>query len=567
MHSESYDWSHGSVDLTSAFELDHLPIINETGVPVSEEEIRDAMRRSPELAALEEWASSMRGTDARTKRRGGLLDRDRYVVSDQIYEQFRLAAHAAEHDDNVSGVIESTENLALAKMTMDASDPDEENIWNQIAADLDLDARLREMWREMFIYSQVVCAVWWGKKTYTVKGTTEKGNKKRLTREVYVPTGMTMLDPLKVVPVGNFFFNQEQLAYVADREEGQMIQAVLDGTREDQFIGQLMLKKYKPSDAEVRKFSQWGLDRLASDRIFLLNPEMVFRHTETRAQYKPFAPVRMKSIFELLDRKAQLSAQDRAFLVGGTNFIVLITKGSDDKPASQAEINALHSYARVMAQIPFLVGDHRLDIKIIAPPQEQVLKAERYNSIDARITARLYNMLLTGNYAAGAKGDDSIKLSRVVGQGLSGRRHMLKRTLEKEIWKRVVERNPDAFSDLPDLRFIPKHITMEFDANFATFYLEIRQNREISRETFLSEFDIDQEQEAQRLEREADLYDDIFQSAVPFDSPEHQVAGGEAPADPGAPAAQKAAGRAGGGNKNGGGAAPNTGQGKKKEQA
>lgn len=38
----------------------------------------------------------------------------------------------------------------------------------------------------------------------------------------------------------------------------------------------------------------------------------------------------MKSIFELLDLKQQLRQMDRAHLIGGSNFIVLMTMGDKD---------------------------------------------------------------------------------------------------------------------------------------------------------------------------------------------------------------------------------------------
>jgi hypothetical protein len=42
-------------------------------------------------------------------RRGGLFDRDRYVTPERTWDQMRVAYHAAETDDVVSGVLESTE--------------------------------------------------------------------------------------------------------------------------------------------------------------------------------------------------------------------------------------------------------------------------------------------------------------------------------------------------------------------------------------------------------------------------------------------------------------------------
>src|SRR5438094_251437 len=80
--------------------------------------------------------------------------------------QMRMAYDAAESDDVVSSVVEATEALAFSKMGVTTEDEDEEDIWNQICADLDMDARLREIWRELFVVSQCYVAVWWDRKSY-----------------------------------------------------------------------------------------------------------------------------------------------------------------------------------------------------------------------------------------------------------------------------------------------------------------------------------------------------------------------------------------------------------------
>jgi hypothetical protein len=93
----------------------------------------------PEVAALVTWTKTASGGSGRG-RLGGLFERDRYVTPHSIFDQFRVAHDAAENDDVVSGIIESTESLAFSKMGFLAEDEDEEDIWNQIASDIDLDS-------------------------------------------------------------------------------------------------------------------------------------------------------------------------------------------------------------------------------------------------------------------------------------------------------------------------------------------------------------------------------------------------------------------------------------------
>ena len=115
----------------------------------------------------------------------------------------------------------------------------------------------------------------------------------------------------------------------------------------------------------------------------------------------------------------------------------------------------------------------------------------------------------------------------------------------------------------PKLRFAPRSIALDFDAAFASFLLQLREDSELSRETILSMFDLDQAEEAMFLEREGELYDDIFQTQVPFSTPNPRNGDPQQqPVDqPDVNQQRRQGGRRGGGNRNGGGRAPGSGQG------
>lgn len=535
-------------------------VINESGVS-TDGVIAAVMDQHPEMAALVRWGIN---TQARS---GSLFERDIYTTPEKIFDQFRTAHYALENDDIVSGVCDSTESLAFGKLDFEAEEEDEEDVWNQIAADIDLDGRLREMWRELFTVSQFYCAIWWGKKSYTVRGKTDQGVKRKRTfRNLRVPLALTLIDPLKVIPVGNFLFNQEQLVYIADKNEGNQIDQAMTSPGLDPTLSQLIMGKYEPSFDEMRSLNEIaGGAGISGRNLYLLNPKSVWRHGLTRPQFQRFSSVRMKSVFELLDLKHQLRQMDRAHLIGGTNFIVLVTKGSDQIPARPEEIANLQAQVRTVARVPVIVGDHRLKVEIVTPKLDSTLQPERYNGLDARITARLYLMFLTGNFSAGARGDDSIKLARVVARGLQSRRHMLRRGLEQYLIRPTVDQN-DELTSQAKLRFHPKRIDLDFDPALASYYLDLRDRGDMSRESVLDEVDISQVDEARKRQREQDRYDKVFvPTNVPFSGQAGPGGGGQGnngtPNNTGGPADPKAAGRTMGGLRNGGGAAPGTGQG------
>ncbi len=528
-------------------------ILNETEVSTSD--VMSALSgHSPEMAAIARWA----GESTRPKTASSLFERDRYVTPHNIFDQFRTAYDAVQHDDIVAGIGELTENLALGWLGFDADEGDESDIFAQVAEDIDLDARIREMWRDRYAISQGYVAVFWGQKKYKARGSTPEGNKRRKEYNIVCPIGMTVLDPLKIVPVGNFMWGQERLAYYANRGEAEMIDNVLAAENStDLTVTSLIEKPYEPDTSERTFMSDNKID---STRLFLLKPESVFRHYDTKPAYERFAYVRMKSVFELLDLKHQLRAADRSVLMGASNFIILVKKGDDKRPAKQGEIANLQSQVRTVARVPVIVGDHRLSIEIITPKADNTVKPERYNTLDSRLTARLAGILQTGNYAAGASGDDSLKLAKMISRSLEANRASLIRTIRQNILLPMLKRN-DAFkSQDVTMHFHPKRIALDFDPSVSIMLQDLRDRGDLSRESHLDELGYDQDNEARKKTREKESgLDDVFKpSFVPFSQNQNPA---DTPND-GTPAPQdpKQAGRRQGGLNNGGGAGPGSGK-------
>jgi hypothetical protein len=448
--------------------------------------------------------------------------------------------------------------------------------------------------------SQLYAVTWWGTRSYKVRGTSDQGVKRKKTYEnLTVPLGISLLDPTKVVPVGNLMFNQEQLAYIADRTEIDMLDAaVLNDPTADPISRQIILGKYAPLDMERRRLTREGIN---ADWLYLMNPKYVWRHTLTHSQYERFANVRMKGCFEILDLKHQLRQMDRAHLIGGTNFIILIRKGTDHLPAKPEEINQLRGQVTMVSQMPILVGDHRLAVEIVTPKQDMSLSTDKYSVLDARLTTRLWGMFLVHGGSGQPRSDDSVKLAMAISRSLEARRQGLRRRLERQVVVPTVLANP-GLETVPSLRFHPSRIELNFDPATQTFIQDARDRGDLSRDSYLAELDFDQEWEAVKREREKRDYDDIFtMTNVPFSAPGpgHAVPVGpggkpneepegtatNAPAAPVPPhshapdgtpvalpaaptpagttkSAKRSAGRNLGGNRSGGGAAPGTGQGK-----
>ena len=473
----------------------------------------------PVQRALASWAEDMQGQGRGRGRDRSIFDRNKFVTPGRIYEQMAMAEEAMD-DDVVGGVYDTSEAMAFKKMTMQCKDPDQRDVWNQIAKDINLDAYLRMIFRELFKVSQYYGIVWWGTNTYKVRGKGES-RERRKTFTISSPVGVGILDPTRVVPVGNTLFGGYSLAWIADEGELELFTKVKDRVLDDQVIAQIIAGKYTPSAAEGKKLQTEGVP---IDRLFLLNPDNTWRGTLTKATYERWARLRMKSIFTLLDMKHQLREMDRAFLLGGINFIVLVKKGTDALPVKKAsEVTMVADQMRSQSKSSVIVSDHRLEIEIITPDLDHILASDKWGVLDDRIRLRLWGSIAppseTGNT------ESQVTLAKVVGLGIENRRHMLKRDIELAIIDATQNRN-DELTEPASIEYAPRRLDLLFDPQVASIFQEIRDRGDLSRKTLLEEFGFDVDMERQRREEEKPD-DKTFEPVnVPFDSPDKTTPSG-----------------------------------------
>lgn len=515
------------------------PVVNQTGLDTSVIMEDPGVKRLH--AELSRWADETRDHG----RRANMFDRRVFTPPDSVYHEIKAARKAVESDDIVSGVAEITESFAFQGVKWESENPDDSDVFNQMAADQNLDAVLRRMWREEFTASQVVIAVVWGWKEYTIRGrmtppkdkkqnpdgsfrfevpvddngVRRKGPKRKKKVRVWCPVDIRVLDSAKIVPIQSGPLGQERLAWQATEWEIDTFQLVQDGTKLDVMMSEFYLGTYTPDPDEDEHLRKLGVD---TGRLLELNPKYVQRHTLTKADYERFADVRLKSCFALLDLKQQLLASDRAALVGSANYILLVKKGSKDEPAQQSEIDNLKSSYSVLARLPVIISDHRLSIEIVAPKVDLTLNQEKYDVVDTRLMSRLIGTLSLGS--RGQRNETNLTISHAIAKNLENRRHMMKRFLERMIARAVVQdpRNEGIFEDEPNLVFTPRVVSLGYDSALMQAILSLRTQREVSRETILEYMGLNQTTEAMRMEVEGEIFDDIFKTRQPFDSPAGQ---------------------------------------------
>ncbi len=554
-----------------------IAIMNATDLP--NEQVLGSMREIS--TALTEWLTSISGPTRRS-RVAGMLDRNAYVLPSNPLQAMALAREAVASDDIIGGTCDVTEGLIWQGVKWEGEEADDVDVFNQNAADVNLDAYLRAAYRELYTCSQVVTASWWEQKTYTVRGFNppekadppkpdpltgiapppempKRGQRRRKKYSVYVPTQLTILDSLKVIPVGNRLWGGDRLAWHGTAEEMEIWDSGLDSpSTQDPTFGQLILGRYTPSRDEAVELTQLGVD---PKNLLELNPIRVWRHTMTRPSYARWPDVMLKRTFRLLDLKQQLRDADRVALIGAANYILLVRKGDKDAPAYQDEIDHLEQRFKVLAKLPIIVSDHRLQIDIITPATDFTIAREKYDVLDSRLLAATLGAFSLGSTGTAGNAQTVLTMGRMVGRLLESRRHMLKRAVEERLAQAICDLNPDTFEGgPPNLAFTPRQVQLDNDPQIIQMVMALRAQNELSRESALEFAGFDQGVEADRRRYEAEAgLDDIFKTAIPFNSPANNAVPGQNPANPpgkqgGRPAGggQPSKNPTGGGNTTGG---------------
>jgi len=541
----------------------NFEVINETDIAI------DQLMESKQMAVLQRELTKWAGMGRETARssygpshgnQSNMFDRTAYTPPNNTYSEFRAAKLALDTDDIVSGVAETTEGFAFQGVKWESADADITDVFNQMAGELDLDGLLRAQWRELFVYSQFVTAEQWEYREYTVRGKgptprekqvdafgnetfvpvldnqgrAVKGKKRKKTYRIFAPVRVRLLDSARIVPVLAGPLNDEVLALQATDHEINNFNSVLNGEKVDITVSQMFTGLAELSYDESLRVQRLGVD---PDKLLELNPLYVRRHTLTRSDYERFAHVRLKSCFQLLDMKRQLLASDRAALVGSANYILLIKKGDKDKPATRQEMMNLQTNYKVMARLPVIISDHRLSVEIVAPKIDLTLQQDKYDVIDTRLMSRLLGTLSLGG--RGQRNETNVTISYAVARGMENRRHMMKRFIERMMSHDVVNHpnNVGLFDEEPNLVFTPRNVNLGFDAQMMQAMLSLRTQREMSRETMLESVGLNESTEAMRMELEAEMYDDVFKTRVPYASPVNNQMG-----QPDQPAGQSGSG-------------------------
>lgn len=503
-----------------------LPQGPQRGVIVNETNLPDAQVRHAIETLFEEHASVLGvspGNSFSSYSNGGgsLLARAKFQTPKNVLEEIILARDLAERDDDVASTIGMMLAMAFGEGMMHTHE-DEVTValFDKIAKHTNLDLSFQEIYRELLIASQVVTVALFTRTELQIK---PQGADRSRTRDIIAPLiGVLPSEQIRVLDDDTF--RTGTLAYkpATGAQEQWLREFFAPATspgrkaemrRENPVLTSLLVEQRILEGEDTQGFMAVDQpDPAYGNEVYVLNPRMVDRSTFPKGAAKYPRPL-MTRDFSLLEAKRLLNIMDHALLQGGSNFLVVAKKGSDERPAMPEEISNLHQVVRRASASGVIIGDHRLSIEIITPDLEELLNAQKRGMLGRKIATALLRLPAFSEEKGG--GQAVLKDAEIVSRVIHSDRRLVRRHVENNIYDDVVERNPTQFQSGPASIWFPK-IVLQGLQYFTDLVLKLRDRGDISRRSAVQAggFDYDAEVQARRREKPDDRI--MTAPVVPF---------------------------------------------------
>jgi hypothetical protein len=452
---------------------------------------------------------------------GSLLARSKYRTPSTVFEEIALARDMAERDDDVGAAMGMMLAVAFADgMQHQHRDEVVLELFNEVARHADMDGIFNELYREWLISGQVNTATVFTQEQFSFQ---PQGADRARSRTIIAPLiGILPAELIRVID--NDMFRTGTLAYrpANGHQERWLREFFAPDTspgrkaemrQQDPVLTTLLIDKIEQKASDYSLFFDDSDDPCTGNDLYLLNPRYVRRSTMPKGAWKYPRPPLTRD-FALLEAKRLLNLMDYALLQGGSNFLVVAKKGSDQRPALPEEVTNLHEMLKRATRTGVLIGDHRLNIEIITPNLKELLSPEKRKLLGRKLANALLRLPDIGPEDPGTEGAKDALL--LAAQVITNDRRALRRHVENNIYDEVRKRN-ESLDGAAGIWF-PK-IILQGAQFFTDMVLSLRDRGDISRRSAVqvAGFDYDAEVQARRREKPDDQV--MTPAAVPFSSP------------------------------------------------
>lgn len=451
---------------------------------------------------------------------GSMLARTPFRTPRSVMEEVKLARSVADTDDDIGAIIGEMIAIAFGEGVVNQHrDETTLEFYNQMTGPtgMDLVSVFEEMYRELLIAGQVTTLTLFGRKRmqyYPLKSEVP------VQAQLQVPiVGVLPAEHLRVVT--NDIMGQGQLAYhVTDNNMKAWLDEYLDPRTPGQRRAIMAMQEPVAAAVFTGKFQVPLSDSDPESRglvLYTLNQSMVKRTTLPKGA-SPYPRPLLTRNFALLEAKRLLNVMDYALLQGGTNYIVVVKKGTDNLPAQPGEVDNLIEQARHASRSGVLVGDHRLNVEIITPNLTELLNPNKRKLLGRKLKMGLMRQSEevpgdTGNQGA-------VNEMELTARVISSDRAKLIRHAQATFYDDTATRNRSTFRMGAPSIWAPK-IVLNNVAVFWQNLLQARDRGDIPRRWIVEALGYDYDAAIAERERELARGDDevLTPGSVPFSNP------------------------------------------------
>lgn len=446
-----------------------------------------------------------------------------------VIEEIVFCRDLAERDDDVGPAIDAI--IAAAYKDGFQNQHEDEQVahaFDEMTEDNQLRRVLKEMHREWLISGQVNTATLYVRGQYEIR---PEGVSRVLTRDLATPL-IAVLPAESIRIVGDDSFFKGTLAYAPqDQLANWLREFFADSTTAAR-------KRVMGQQYPVRAAMFVGVTAAAyNDQdlfttgmpLYLLNPDIVHRTTMPKGEWKYPRPPLTRNL-PLLEAKRLLNVMDFALLQGATNYIVVVKKGSDQRPALPVELTNLEGVVKRAARSGVLVGDHRLSVEVVQPDLDKLLNPDTRQMVGRKLALAL---LRVPEFSADETGQGVEAFVEMFQAAVTSDRMDLVDHIQRNVWKPTMKRNARVLgrTDRPDL-WMPK-IVLQGQQFFNDYLLKLYDRGDLPRR-FMVEyggFSYAAVKAQKKLEMDND-HDQIFQPPpVPFSAPNQHNSPSADPSD------------------------------------
>lgn len=510
---------HGWLDGEDGpLEVDRPILDNQTGL--SDEDVMAAARVYVEETSAYSLRSDM-PFELFDGAGGSMMARQEFGRARNQPEEVRLARHLAEKDDDIAAVMGEMIGLAFSDgVQVRHGDERTEAIFKAINEKSDLEGTLANMYREWLIAAECSTSTLFTREQLEY----ELSGKETEVQKTSIATPLIGVLPSENIRViGNDMLGTATLAYDPDNTKlRRWLQRYFasDVTaaqkaelgREDRVAASMFVGVVKVGPWEEEALPTWD----GSGRLYLLNPRIVQRTTMPKGAWKHPRPMLTRN-FPLLEAKRLLNVMDMALLQGGSNFIIVAKKGTDQRPAKGKEIQNLREVVKRARKVGVLVGDHRLSFEIVTPDLSELLNADKRRLLGRKMAMAMMRVAEHATEGSGAEGMETE--AEIMSRVIMWDRGRLVKHVQRNIYTETARRNPELKG--PGRLWLMKLI-LHGAQYFSELVLKLRDRGDISRRTAVEAGGFDYDGERAERERELANGDDevLVPGVVPHTSPE-----------------------------------------------